>query len=296
MHREGKSLIRLFLSRRASRRPSGKNRGSILFLAVGAIAVLTILATGASSVVSQEWKLASFLTDANTSFYDALSTIRVMKQIWVLRSSPLVMSFYDLRTRDLAFGEKVVTLVCYDEQALVPIAHADRSTLLQLPGIVGNEALLNAILATPLYVKEDLLSAEGVTEDVYGQLKGVVTIYGAGRVNINTAAAEAMTAMGAPQALVVRIQQYRAGIDGFEGTADDGVFSDVYHIADVLEPYGLTAAERQWIETTVLAQQLTTGSSAVRFDMTVKKGKKTLRHFLVTVDISTGVILRWDEQ
>ncbi len=289
-------MTRSFLFPRASEGLAVKKRGSILFLAVGAIAILTILAAGASSVVSQEWKMAAFLTDANTSFYDALSTIRVMKQIWVLRPSPLVMSFYDLRRRDLTYGEKTVTVACYDEQALVPLTHADRSTLLQLPGIAANEALLDAILATPLYVKEDLLSAEGMTKDVYDQMKGVVTIYGAGRVNINTATAEALTAMGAPQILIVRIQEYRKGADGLEGTVDDGVFSDVYHIADVLEPYGLTASEKQWIETAVLAQQLTTGSSAVRFDMTVKKGMTTLRHFLVTGDISTGVILRWDEQ
>jgi len=289
-------LKRSFLSPQVSKGLSVKKRGSILFLAVGAIAILTILVAGASSVVSQEWKMAAFLTDANTSFYDALSTVKVMKQIWVLRASPLVMSFYDLRTRDLTYGAKTVTVACYDEQALVPLGHADRSTLLQLPGIAANEALLNAILATPLYVKEDILSADGMTKDVYDQMKGVVTIYGSGRVNINTAAAEALTAMGAPQSLIVRIQEYRKGADGIEGTLDDGVFSDVYHIADVLEPYGLTASEKQWIETTVLAQQLTTGSSVVRFDMTVKNGKTILRRFLVTVDIATGVILRWDEQ
>lgn len=296
MRREGGDLKRPFLFRRASRGPSGKNRGSILFLAVGAIAILTILAAGASSSVSQEWKLASFLTDANTSFYYALSTIRVMKQIWLIRPSSLVMTFYDLRSRDLAFGDKVVALVCYDEEALVNIAHADRDTLLRLPGIWGNEALLDAILASGLRVKEDLLLAEGVTDDVYKQLKDFVTVYGGGRVNINTVGPDVLAALGASQSLIVRIQEYRAGDDGVDGTADDRAFSDVYRIAEVLEPYGLTVPETQWIQTIVLAQQLTTGSSVVRFDMTVWKGKTALRHIRATVDISTGVIRRWDEE
>ncbi|MDD5575088.1 MAG: type II secretion system protein GspK [Candidatus Omnitrophica bacterium] len=289
-------MRRPYSSRRPNRGFRGERKGSILFLAVGAVAILTILAAGASSSVSQEWKMASFLTDANTSSDYALSALRAMKQVWSARPSPLTMTPYDLRSRDLVLDDKIVSVRSFDEEALVNIMKSSHDTLLQLPGISGNETLLAAILATPLHVKEDLLLAEGVTVDVYALLKDLVTVYGNGRVNINTVSPEVLTVLDAPVDLISRIRQYRAGDDGEEGTVDDRVFDDISRIDDDLEPFGLMPQEREWIQTLVLAQRLTTGSGTIRCEMTLIKGERILRHFRITVDLSTGTILRWDEE
>lgn len=289
-------MKKLFWCRRPFRRFQERNRGSILFLAVGSLAILTILAAGASSSVSQEWALASFLTDANTSYDYALSTAQLLKKIWASRPSPLTMTLTDLQSRDLAFGDRVVVLHCFDEEALVNLKSSSSETLLLLPGISGNEAILQAIQTTPIYVKEDLLLAEGVTQDVYDSLKDIVTVYGSGRVNINTVQADVLSVLGAPSELVLRIREYRAGADGQEGTMDDRVFDDLTRIEEDLEPFGLTYPEKEWIQEAVLAQKLSIVSGTIRCDMTVFNGKKPLRHFVLIVDLGTGALLRWDEE
>ncbi|MFA5039473.1 MAG: hypothetical protein WC732_07315 [Candidatus Omnitrophota bacterium] len=285
-------MKRLFLFPRANRR----NRGTILIVAVGTIVVLSILAVGAGSSVSQELRLSAFLTDSNTSFYYGLSAVRAMKAYWQFASSPLVTTFYELRPRPLDFGERTVEAVFSDEEALVNISRSPSEILLRIPGIDGNEALVQEILASPAALKEDLLRLNGMDPEIYATLKDLVTVYGDGKVNINTATPQTLSILGCGEPLVRKIAEFRAGEDALEGTEDDNVFNDVNVIPTLLQPYGLTASEKIFLEGLIFAQRLKTYSGNIRFEMAVKQGNKTLRTIRAVVDLASGQIKRWDEE
>ncbi len=281
---------------RNKRSLAAADRGSILFLAVAALAILTILLAGVSFSVSQEWKLASFVTDANTSYDYALSDIALMKEIWASRPLSLMMTLYDLRPRTMVLDGKTIEASFFDEEALVHLKWSDRNTLLRLPGISENESLVDAIIAAPIYAKEDLLAVKDMTADVYDLMKDLVTVYGDGRININTVSPEVLSVLGASQGFISAVEGYRAGEDGVEGTADDRVFNNIYEIGNDLAAWGLGAADQTWLQTLIVAQKLSVGSATVRCELKVKKGQRLLKNFRIVIDLTTGVILRWDEQ
>ncbi|MDB4349332.1 general secretion pathway protein GspK [Omnitrophica bacterium] len=76
-------------------------------------------------------------------------------------------------------------------------------------------------------VPEELLLVRGITEELfYDKLKGYITVYGEGKININTASEDVLTALfgiGYP-ALASKIIDYRRGVDGKAGTDDDRWF------------------------------------------------------------------------
>lgn len=73
-------------------------------------------------------------------------------------------------------------------------------------------------------VLDEILLVEGMTAEGFDKLRNFMTIYGDGRVNINTAPFEVLRAMGFDEALSAKIIEKRAGGDGIEGTADDYFF------------------------------------------------------------------------
>ena len=64
----------------------------------------------------------------------------------------------------------------------------------------------------------------GVTPQVYGVLKNFLTVYGSGRVNINTAAPPVLLALGLRPELVDQIVAVRNGPDKIAATGDDVFF------------------------------------------------------------------------
>lgn len=84
----------------------------------------------------------------------------------------------------------------------------------------------------PLESVEELTLVPGMTPELFRAIRPLVTIYGTGKVNVNTVPKEVLKAMGAPESLAEKIVRYRAGPDGEEGTKDDGFFES----AGIVEP------------------------------------------------------------
>jgi len=80
-------------------------------------------------------------------------------------------------------------------------------------------------------VLDELLLVKGFSDNVFEKIKDYVTIYGGGRVNINTASEAVLFALGLDEDVARKIILYRAGKDGISGTLDDNVFvssSDIF--------------------------------------------------------------------
>ncbi len=89
------------------------------------------------------------------------------------------------------------------------------------------------------YVKKDakyetldeLLLVKGIDRDLFERLIPYVTIYGDGKVNVNTATTEVLSVLGLSGPLALKIVTVRRGADGVDGTSDDHVFQKAFDLA-----------------------------------------------------------------
>jgi len=77
---------------------------------------------------------------------------------------------------------------------------------------------------TRFEVLEELLLVNGMDEEIFEKIKDYVTIYGDGKVNINTTSKVVLVALGLNEGLADKILYFRYGKDGTLSTPDDNVF------------------------------------------------------------------------
>ena len=98
---------------------------------------------------------------------------------------------------------------------------------------------------------EELLLVKGMTIDLFDEIKDYITVYTDGKININTAPKEVLTAViddgkGTYERLVTDIVNWRNGDDGVEGTSDDRLLVDrnaVLSLAKEDDPQGKNRLE-----------------------------------------------------
>ncbi len=83
-------------------------------------------------------------------------------------------------------------------------------------------------------VLEELLLVKGMTAEIFDKVKGHLTVYGNGPINVNTAGEAVLRALGMSEGLVEKILRFRRGNDNEEATQDDNVFESAETMADVL--------------------------------------------------------------
>lgn len=78
-----------------------------------------------------------------------------------------------------------------------------------------------------LEVIEEILWVKGVTPDLFRKIRDFVTIWGDGKININTASREVLLSVGCTASLAEKIIAFRNGQDETPGTQDDNVFERI---------------------------------------------------------------------
>ncbi len=84
---------------------------------------------------------------------------------------------------------------------------------------------------------DELLLVQGVTQDIFDKLQPFVTIYGDGKININSASREVLRAIGMENSLIDKLFSVRRGQDGLEATVDDYVFQKTFDIASEMSSF-----------------------------------------------------------
>ncbi|MFH1857572.1 MAG: hypothetical protein ABH845_01525 [Candidatus Omnitrophota bacterium] len=79
----------------------------------------------------------------------------------------------------------------------------------------------------PFETLEELLLVRGITPAHYEEFRQFFTVYGSGKVNLNTVSAEALVLMGLDPVLAQQISEARKGEDGVLGSPDDFIFNSV---------------------------------------------------------------------
>lgn len=142
-------------------------------------------------------------------------------------------------------------------------------------------------------VLEEVLLVKGMEEDIFERLKDYITIYGDGKININTASRPVLLTLGLNETIVNYIMQFRYGEDVIIGTADDKIFDLPSNVVPMLsQSYSLSDQEIAQLSV-VVERYLTTKSNnfMVRSIASMDKRKDTVEVNCV-VD-KKGKILRW---
>jgi type II secretory pathway component PulK len=147
----------------------------------------------------------------------------------------------------------------------------DRNQI-QLPG--GAEDSYYQSLPNPYSCKDstiesidELLLIKGITSDLLLKIEDFATVYGEGKVNINTCSKEILRALGLSAFIVDKIVGYRSGLDRIEGTYDDNVFGNPSQIVESLSNYvSLTSEEISQITSLTARNQITVFSQYFRIN------------------------------
>jgi len=144
-------------------------------------------------------------------------------------------------------------------------------------------------------VLEEVLLVEGMTEDIFTKVKKYITIYGDGKVNVNTAPRAVLLALGLSGENTDKILNFRYGNDGLEGTADDNIFDDPSGIASRLnKTYPLGDAEILQIDT-ISERYLTTSSHYFMIEARAQLNNRKNTARVVCIVDEGGKILYWQE-
>jgi type II secretory pathway component PulK len=108
---------------------------------------------------------------------------------------------------------------------------------------------------------DELFLVKGMTREAYDALRPYVTVYGDGRVNVNTASRKVLMALGLDGVVVDKFLKARSGPDGRDSTGDDHIFYRLFDIAsEVNTLVALEEKETRQIDALNTRNLLTTDS------------------------------------
>jgi type II secretory pathway component PulK len=220
--------------------------GGILIYTLWVLAILAVISVMLSYRASTDMKLAKYESDKIKGLY--LARAGVMKMLIEITGDA---NAYDSMNEKwnknrnspgvLTIGKDKVFYGCSDEKARLNL-NAQGLAAEHLMGLGAGRTAAESILNyrsekgdKGFEFMEELFLAGGVTGDIYSSLKDSVTIYTGkdARVNINTADKKVLKAILKDDALVREILARREGLDGKEGTEDDGIFKNTSDLSMV---------------------------------------------------------------
>ncbi len=200
------------------------NQGSILVVCLWTIMILSILGLGITGLVFQEIRFSKTYFRLVTSLPLAKAAL---KTVFYLKEKDLTPA-YD--TWDELSKEEKVSLCAnnsyryffvdknnskdnpeiIDESALINLNLASADVLARLPGMDKElaEAIVNSNLR-PFSTINEVLLVEGISKKKFLQFKDLVTVYGAGKVNINTVSKAVLVALGLDEELADLLLRFR---------------------------------------------------------------------------------------
>ena len=145
---------------------------------------------------------------------------------------------------------------------------------------------------------DELLLVKGFNGGIYEKLYPYLTVYGDGRINVNTVSRKVLLALGIDPVLADKVLKARSGPDGLDTTADDHVFYRSFDIAsEVNALVPLEEKEARQFDDLNARNMLTTSSmvySAMsRVHSSTEDPKRTIR---IVFNALTNKIEYWHEK
>lgn len=147
----------------------------------------------------------------------------------------------------------------------------------------------------PFESLEELLLVHGVTPALQRRLAPMLTVFGSGRLNLNTAPREALRALGLSHEGVAGLLAYRAGEDSEDLTDDDRQIPSLQSLSAELEPW-VPAEDLARLQHLSDEQAIGVGSSTFRLSIEAR-GEDPAHGVRVHCVIDrAGTILAWAEE
>jgi len=183
-----------------------------------------------------------------------------------------------------------------DESALININLVSKEVLGRLPGL--DEDLADKIINSglrPFSGINELLMVEDVTEDKFLLFKDLITVYGQGKININTVNRSVLLALGLEDSLIDIIfrfrQEHKIGDSGIEFGRG---FSNAGQILEDLTNFSSLGLSQQQ-DILALLSVLDVKSNYLRFNVVPAFGGQEGLHYSITVSIPAKKVLSWKE-
>lgn len=147
----------------------------------------------------------------------------------------------------------------------------------------------------PLEALDELRLVKGMDADFMEKLKDYLTIFGDGKININTASKAVLLALGMSTYLADKLLAYRFGKDGVLGTEDDNVFDAYSNIVPHLSQF-VSLSDSEAADLTRIADQFLTVQSQNYMARAVAhlNNRRNTTEVVAVVNRS-GKILYWHE-
>lgn len=272
-----------------------QSKGSILIVTVWVLVAFSILSVGLYGIVSSRLTLARNLEGRIAGQYLAKAACVYFraKRAYDKKTFTTVSELQEKQVQEFGRGKFVYTL--QDEEGRINLNASPADIIARLPGF--NKDLADKICESssrPFHAKEELLLVEGMTEEIFNNCKDLITVYGPGSVDINTASPEVLQILDLNDSLIKIIADFRAGPDGKEGTADDGVFENTAEIINKLRAF-TTLFEAEEAKLVQLISQNMFSVLSQTFSLQIETAilEKTAMRYNIIVDKDR--IRRWEE-
>ncbi|MFH1723975.1 MAG: type II secretion system minor pseudopilin GspK [Elusimicrobiota bacterium] len=146
----------------------------------------------------------------------------------------------------------------------------------------------------PFLSVDELLLVKGVSPERFAKARPWLSVHGSGKVNVNTASPETLTALGMEEDLLIKVLDFRRGEDMEAATEDDGVFKSVPSISQDLS-VSMDLGPEELKNLSQLAGQLTVRSTYFRADLTARRGRVSRRYTVVFATDAKEKIAYWHE-
>ena len=296
-----------------SKRDMQSKRASVLYVSLWALIVLSVLSLALANIVSTQMRFSNFfvrsvvsLPLAKIAYYSAFSersedTKKAKKDE---QSEPKEIRKFDSEKLMLAKREKRFEgglnykYFFEDEGSRVNINTATAEVLAKLPGM--DEDLAHTLIDSnlrPFRVKEEILLVEDITPEIFDKLKDSITVYGNGKININTAPSEVLLALGLDEELAGILMSFRKGYigkDGQENTEDDGAFTTTDGLLDQLREFTMLSLSQEQ-ELLSAKNVLSVKSDIVRLKVLTAINARSGNTYSIVMDPRNKKILSWQE-
>lgn len=295
-----------------------RKSGSILIICLWAIAILSCLGMGLTGLVFQEIKFSNTITRVNSSLPIARGALKAVFYERAADPTPGYDTLRELSEENNAvlcgnnsykyyFVDKSTgkdTEEITDEGALININTASMDTLKKLPGL--DESLTDKIVNSglrPYSSIYELFLVEGMTKERFELFRNSVTVYGGGRVNINTANKPVLISLGLDDELADIIIRFRREhkIEPKKDAQGNPVnnieecgFADLSSLITDLREYS-NLSLRQEQDLLSVKNNLSVKSEYLRLNIIPQVNNKPGTRYSVVINPATKKVVSWRE-
>lgn len=237
-----------------------RDRGAILVISFWVLTLLSLLAVGLAYRMALELRLADYDVGRLQLFYLAQGGLHRASSIlqqddletdslqdaWAAPTDP---------GEPISLGEGSFLLTLSDEYARPNLNQVDQEILMRVPEMTesvalslrnwrGDQDLPPSLLDEeeahyrslprpierklgPFQSLEEVAMVRKMTPSLHASVQSLFTVYGGGKVNLNTASEATFVLLGLEEELTRELVRFRLGEDGEPGTEDDRIFHTV---------------------------------------------------------------------